>query len=174
MDTLKDINFSKVYNYKNNDGKFCYINKPDHPFTIDIPVSSVAFNVESNKLVLNLIDPDFIDFVDQFNKMAIDYVYNKAKYIYGDWKTMDEIEKSYINPMKKAKYTSLKLKLNFKKTEPLVRNTKVSVKLHISGLWFSNDIFGPYFDVMDFDVKKQNSKNTCLFIEDPVDQPKIK
>jgi len=178
MDNLKDIVFSKVYNYKNVDGKFCYINLINDYYVINLPTSKVIFDVDysCNKptLVISLTDKKLIEFIDEFKKTVINHVYHNCKQIFGVQKSLSALEEFYCNPVKKSltkKYfaDTLKLKLLNQKINPLMRNTKIDIVLHISGIWFSNDSFGPYFDVMDLtliELPFTPKKNIYSFIDE--------
>ena len=158
MEQLKNIKFSKIFNYNKNDGKFCYVNDDKQNMIVSLPTSKVTFDVDYNynrpNLIINLTDSNLIEFINVFNKLAIEHVYRNSREIYGFQKSHESLEEFYCNPHKKClakkNFTdTLKLKLLNKKINPLMRNTKVDIILHISGLWFSSDSFGPYFDIMD-------------------------
>ena len=178
MDNLEFITFSKVYNYKNVDGKFCYINLNNDYFYVNLPTSKVIFDVDYsyNKptLVISLTDKNLIEFIDNFKKIVIDFVYHNCKQIFGVQKSLSALEEFYCSPVKKSlKHfaDTLKLKLLNKKINPLMRNTKIDITLHISGLWFNSDSFGPYFDVMDLtliELPFTPKKNIYSFIEEEI------
>ena len=70
---------------------------------------------------------------------------------------------------RKKNIKTLKLKLRTTKLNSLKFNTKISLKIHISGLWFSGDYYGPYLDVMDINILEFPRKriNVYSFIENP-------
>ena len=185
MDKLKNIVFSKIYDYKSNDGKFCYVNENEKNFIINLPTSKVIFDVDYTfnrpTLTIGLVDAGLIEFIDAFGKEVINYVYQNSKKIYNTQKSLNSLEEFYCSPHKKSlakkNYTdTLKMKLLNQKINPLSRNTKIDIVLHISGIWFSNDSFGPYFDVMDLtlvELPHIRAKNVYSFVAEELSDDEI-
>ena len=173
MDKLKNIIFSKIYNYKSNDGKFCYVNENENNFTINLPTSKVIFDVDYTfnrpTLTIGLVDSGLIEFIDAFGKEVINYVHQNSKKIYNTQKSLNSLEQFYCSPHKKSlakkNYTdTLKMKLLNQKINPLTRNTKI------------DDSFGPYFDVMDLtlvELPHVRAKNVYSFIAEELSDDEI-
>jgi hypothetical protein len=171
---METVTFSKVYNYKTNDGRFCYINGVDKNVYLDVPECTVVFDVDYSthrpQLVINTKGTDVLQAIESLNRQIIDHVFQN---IYNTTKSRELIEQFYCSPIKrslvKRKYVdTLKTKLCMTSQIPLPRGTKVSLKIHVSGVWFSADSYGPYLDVVDMNVLEVFTppKNVYMFVDE--------
>ena len=53
--------------------------------------------------------------------------------------------------------------------ESLLKGTKVNLSVHISGMWFSESSYGPYFNVIGIDVINVPKKE-FIFLDDSDDE----
>ena len=169
---METVTFSKVYNYKTNDGRFCYINGVDKNVYITVPECTVVFDVDYSahrpQLVITTKGTDIIPAIESLNTQIIDHV---SQNIFT--KSRDIVKELYCSPIKrslvKRKYVdTLKTKVCTTSQIPLPRGTKVSLKIHVSGVWFSADSYGPYLDVVDMNVLEVFTppKNVYMFVDE--------
>ena len=94
---LSTFSLSKLREFKNIGGKFCFIN-PE--LIVDFPVSTVKYNVnfEENKptLVVNFTNKYLVSFIESLKTKVIDLVYNKK--IYNVPK--ETLSEFYVSPIK--------------------------------------------------------------------------
>jgi hypothetical protein len=169
---METVTFSKVYSYKTNDGRFCYINGADKNVYITVPECTVVFDVDYSihrpQLIINTKGTDIIPAIESLNTQIIDHV---SQNIFT--KSRELTEQFYCSPIKRSlvKRTfidTLKTKICMTSQIPLPRGTKVSLKIHVSGLWFSADSYGPYLDVVELSVLEAYTppKNIYMFIDE--------
>ena len=96
-----------------------------------------------------------------------------VKDIFGTYKTIETLTDCYCNPHKITQvntvYTDLlKMKINCE-GESLLKGTKVNLSVHISGMWFSESSYGPYFNVIGIDVINVPKKE-LIFLDDSDDE----
>ena len=174
---LENVYFSKIYNYNTNDGKFCHISYNNDNFKVKLPTSTVVNNVDTSQhrpSVLINFNNNIHHFNENLKNVIIDHVYKNSNVIFGTQKSIEAIRESYCNPHKKILvknkyYDSLKLKLLVKKDD-LSRFSKAQFTIVISGLWFSKDSFGPYYDISDYSVIELPKIKKSLFVEDSSDE----
>jgi hypothetical protein len=174
---MEKITFSKVYNYKTNDGRFCYINGADRNVYITVPECTTVFDVDYSthrpQLVINTKGTNVLSLIESLKNQIVDHVSTNSKYIYGTTKPREIIEELYCSPVKRSlvKRTyidTLKTKVCMNSQIPLPRGTKVSLKIHVSGLWFSADSYGPYLDVVELNILEACTppKNIYMFVDE--------
>jgi len=179
---FENITFSKVNNFKTNDGKFCYLNCLNENLIVNFPETTVAFNVnmsfEKPKLLIHT-NPQITSFNEKIKELITEYVYNNSKHIYQTQKSKETLSEFYCNPLKtfqiKSKFVDvLQLKM-FCESPDLKYNTKVSLSVHVSGVWFSQQSFGPYYSVIGVNVLQSPPKKvkSFLFIEEPESETEI-
>ena len=168
------INFSNIKKFKTNDGKYCLIDYDSKHFHVELPHNIVAYDVDMSvnrpNVFVYLNDTKLSDFNDLIKKEIVNYVFNNSFSIYGTFKTVEELEQCYSNPKKIKKNKNsfsniLKLKLaNKNGLEQITRNSRVKMIVDISGVWFSDQSFGPYYDIIQLDVIPLEPSK-CLFID---------
>jgi hypothetical protein len=159
---LSTFSLSKLREFKNIGGKFCFIN-PE--LIVDFPVSTVKYNVnfEENKptLVVNFTNKYLVSFIESLKTKVIDLVYNKK--IYNVPK--ETLSEFYVSPIKSFKNKDfIKLKLLHSELKTVSKGMRVKPKVHISGMWFAESSFGCYFNVLNLEIIENVKKP--LFLED--------
>lgn len=183
MFNINNIRVGRLNNYKNNSGKFCFINyfhddndlskdlsadntkfnliKNEDKLIINLPKSRVAFdtNLDYDKpnLFINLNNKDLISFNNSLKDIIINSVYNIN--LYG--KDLETLAKFYNDPIQIKQKTGKKLlKLKILKQrlaspiDILQKGSMVNLNIHVSGIWFNGENFGPYYNIVD--LKKLN------------------
>jgi hypothetical protein len=174
------ILFSDVRKFKTNDGRYCLTMYGDvndrKPFQVEFPYNIVAYDVDLTvnrpNVFVYLNDQKLSDFNDKIKDRVVEYVFKNSNNIYGIQKSMEELESSYSNPKKvkknkKSFSNMLKLKLSVNGVESLARKTRVKLLVDISGIWFSEDTFGPYYDIAKIDTIAAPVK--CLIVDTDTD-----
>jgi hypothetical protein len=173
------IEISNIKKFLTNDGHFCYIKYNNDKLYVELPVSTVTFNVDLNKdknilsLNLNKNNESLSTFNENIKQMAINRVYDKNVYNYTPTTVLNEF---YCNPHKIAKNGKkyedvLKLKILKNKlrcdVSELPHGCKIKTVIDVFGLWFSNNSFGPYYTVVDIEIIEtlQKKINKPEFIE---------
>ena len=90
------------------------------------------------------------------------------------YKTIETLTDCYCNPHKITQintvYTDLlKMKINCETTENLSKGTKVNLSVHISGMWFGESSYGPYFNIIAINVIEVPKKE-FMFLDDSDDE----
>ena len=135
---MDNLRLSKLYPFKNIDGKYCFINGDLY---LDIPETEVIYDSNGSSILLHLPE-SVIPFLQNVKESLIGLVYEK--YIFGNT-SLDCLSEFYVSPHKKSKNGKNMLKCKCKTV--FEKKTKVNVKIHISGMWFGEKSFGPYFVV---------------------------
>jgi len=181
MDSLdfNKISISKAYNFKNINGKYCHVNYneiPDNTGKLEFETTgTIAFDVNKSYPKPNLfiyINKDLEEFENSLKKRLTQLVSNNSNYIYGEYLDLSVCSDFYCSPHKtiqkgKKMLDVLKLKIISNENIPpeLSRNKVVKLKVHVSGMWFSENSFGPYFNVNEFEILEKEKKS--YFLEDP-------
>ena len=168
------IRISKIHNFKVNKGKYCFVNYPNK-LIVDIS-GTIAFDVDYSYNRPNIfinINKDTLDFVNDVKTSLVKNVHMSVKDIFGTYKTIETLTDCYCNPHKITQvntvYTDLlKMKINCE-GESLLKGTKVNLSVHISGMWFSESSYGPYFNVIGIDVINVPKKE-FIFLDDSDDE----
>ena len=161
------VTISKAKPFKNINGKYCFINYQNDKLLIDLPVSTVTFDVNLNfdkpNLFINLTNSEVISFNENLKDKLVKLVYNAGIYTYSH----EVLTDFYVNPHKvvqsKKKFTDT-LKLKLAAPVELSRGNQIIGTIHISGMWFSENSFGPYFNITDIEVI--NTPIKSLFLEE--------
>ena len=145
-----------------------YINYPpskDNKLSIEFPLVNVAFDVNFSydrpTLTIDMNSPGLEEFNAKLKETLVDLVYKNSKKIYPDHQTLPQLEQLYCPPYKtynaRKKFMYLKLdKRKLGNLDVLKRNTKVYLTVNISGLWISDQSFGPYINVVDVKYPRAN------------------
>jgi hypothetical protein len=163
---FENIVLSKLYPFKNTDGQYCFINYrggDTKEVMIDNNNSEVAYDTKNGIVMLNINQkgftniPSFFSFLDKLKENLINLVYEKG--VYGNI-SLQTLSEFYVSPHKVSKNGKdlLKCKCN----GLFDRKTKVKVSIHISGMWFGQSSFGPYFTITQI----EKIQNVCLIKED--------
>jgi hypothetical protein len=161
------ISLSKKCPFKNISGYYCFINYYDSRLIIDLPESNVVFDVNTTytkpNLFIELNNKDLLYFNEKLKTTLLKLVYETGMYQL----SIDQLDGYYVNPYKniqfKKKYIdSLKIKMAI--PQEIYRGNKIKGKLHISGMWFGENSFGPYMNLSDIEVI--NKKVIPLFLEE--------
>jgi hypothetical protein len=169
---FEKITISKAYNFKNINGKYCHINYLDNYLEFDLN-AAVAFNVNFNYPKPNLfiyLNKNTTTFNKNIKDTLVKLVEAESRTIFGKNLDSTVLSEFYCDPHKniqkgKKFLDVLKLKINCAGINELFRNTRVNLKVHISGMWFSENSFGPYLNVTEIEVLENLHKS--LFIEEP-------
>ena len=178
MIEFNKLTISKCTPFKNINGKYCFINYDGGKLIVKLPVlSTVLFDINLNypkpNLFINLTNPQLIGFNELLKNALITHVFEHK--IYGHT-PMEILDGYYVNPhkmiqSKKKIADTLKLKLG--KSMSLSRGDQINGSIHISGMWFNENSFGPYFnidtvEVVDGPVKSLfvETTNKPLFVEE--------
>jgi hypothetical protein len=176
MDSLdfNKVSISKAYNFKNINGKYCHINYDETKLEFEI-TGTIAFDVNKNYPKPNLfiyLTKEIEEFENSLKKRLTQLVSNNSKYIYGEYLDLAVSSDFYCSPHKtiqKGKkfldVLKLKIILNENIPEELPRNKLVKMKVHVSGMWFAENSYGPYFNVTNIEVLEKEKKS--YFLEDP-------
>lgn len=171
------IQVGKINYYKSNDGKFCFIKYFGTKLIVNLPVSIITFDVDFSytkpNVFIYLNDNKLIEFNNNIKELIVKHVFDNSVDIYGHQKTMESLSEFYSNPHKVSKTKNsfsdlLKLKLKCQVNENLPKRTKVKLSVEISGIWFSQSSFGPYYDIVDLEVVTDSQKK-CLIVQDNSD-----
>ena len=135
---MDSVRLSKLYPFKNIDGKYCFINGDLY---LDLPETEVVYDSNGSSIMLQLPEQT-ISFLENVKQVLVGLVYEK--YIFGNI-SLDCLSEFYVSPHKKSKNGKNMVKCKCKTI--FQRKTKVKVKIHISGMWFGEKSFGPYFTV---------------------------
>ena len=162
-----NVTISKAKPFKNINGKYCFINYQGDKLLIDLPVSTVTFDVnlsfDKPNIFINLTNPVLSSFNDNLKQTLVKLVYNAGIYTYSH----DALTDFYVNPHKtaqsKKKFTDT-LKLKLATPVELCRGNQIKGTLHVSGMWFSENSFGPYLNITDIEVV--NTPVKSLFLEE--------
>jgi hypothetical protein len=151
---LNYLSLSKLYPFKNTDGKYCFINYNKNE-TVNINLKNVEVAYDSNGIVLLLIfsGTETFSFMENLKKSLVSEVYEKHIYSNTPVETLSEF---YVSPHKISKNGKDILKCKF--AGIFDKGTKVNVNIHISGMWFSKTSFGPYFLIKEI----EKVPNVCL------------
>ena len=151
MDTIK---IGKLFPFKNINGKYTSFDK----ILIEFPISTVSYHSGDNLFIyLNTFTSKF---VSDLKETLIKQVYDRGVYKVSK-QTLSEF---YVNPHKNIKYRDV-LKLKNYNQEFLKKGTRIKITTAITGMWFSENSFGPYISIDSLEVITQKS----LFIEDSSD-----
>jgi len=164
---FEHITISKPKPFKNINGKYCFINYQNDKLLIDLPVSTVTFDVnlkfDKPNLFINLANPMLMSFNESLKKTLVQLVYNAGIYTY----THEILTDFYVNPHKvvhsKKKFSDT-LKLKLAAPVELCRGNQIKGTVHVSGMWFSENSFGPYLNITDVEVV--NTPIKSFFIEE--------
>jgi len=177
MDSVNfdQIRISKVHNFKVNKGKYCFINYPNK-LIVDVS-GTIAFDVDYSYNRPNIfinINKETLDFVNDIKTSLVKNVHMSVKDIFGTYKTIETLTDCYCNPHKITQintvYTDLlKMKINCETTENLSKGTKVNVSVHISGMWFGESSYGPYFNIIAINAVEVPKKE-FMFLDDSDDE----
>jgi hypothetical protein len=88
------MEFSKIYKYNTNDGRYCYISNDNEQLYLQVKQCRVVFDVDFSlnrpRMIVQLKDKDTIHFIEEFNKNVIKYVYENSNKIYKEQKSLQK------------------------------------------------------------------------------------
>jgi hypothetical protein len=139
---METITLSKRRDFKNIKGQFCYINTRENKLYIDLQGCQVLYDVDTSYTKPNLIlilSKEASKIIEELDSKLESLIKNK---------TYVSLRKVATN---KKFSDTIKLKL-LDPPKELLRKTKISVHVHVSGMWFDEHSAGPYMSVESYTI----------------------
>ena len=175
-----NVRLSKIKPFAVNKGKYCFINynnNNDNSKLIINTMGIIAFDVNFNyprpNVFINM-ESNLTTFTDNLKTVLVKNVHSNVKEIFGSYKTIESLSDFYCNPCKiievnKTFTDLLKLKLNCEYSGELLKGCIVNLTIHVSGMWFSDTSYGPYFNINEISLIELPEKEISMFLENDDD-----
>jgi hypothetical protein len=154
------ITFSNKERFKNIPGYYCNIFYNLLPFSIEIK-GTVVFDVK-----MDVNKPNVFIYLNQSTGSFMEELDSKLSIFEGNYVSPRKVLKN-----KKKFIDVLKLKLLDFSEKEILRGTQINMCIHISGIWFSENSYGPYLNITS--IKKIEIIRESYFIDEESDTESI-